>query len=125
MEIYAVRLIFQFIIENDNSKMYEESIRLFHADSSEDAFERANRIAECEEFEYTNVYGNKVHYKFLNSTETFLIHNEIQFKDGDEVFSRIVETENPVNGFFKSCSVEDMYVLRNNDFLLFKEFENK
>lgn len=124
MKNYAVRLLFQFIIENESRKIYEESIRLFYAKSHDEAFEKAEQIAKCESFEYTNVYSQKVTYKLYDLIESFIIYDKMNFADGTEVFSTIFEMKNPsddpIEQRFKSCSVDDLYVLRNDDFLIKK-----
>ena len=108
MERYGIKMIFQFLIENESRILYEESIRLFHANS----FEKAENYAVTLYDEYTNIYGQKVTYKLLDTVESFLMHEEISFEDGAEIFSSIFESEDLFKLRYTRCSVADMYIIR-------------
>lgn len=117
MKIYAVKLLFQYTVENENRRFYEESIRLFHADSPDEAFEKAEKMAAGETDEYVNTDGKKVKYSFYDSVGTFWLFDEPEFEDGTEVYSVYFEMENPeddpIEKRYKCCTAEDMYPLRN------------
>ncbi len=120
MNTYGVKILFQNIIENENRRIYEESVQLFHAESSDEAFEKAEKLARESRFEYTNIYGKKVTYKLYDSIEAFIIYDDISFKDGAEVFSTIFEMKNPSNDpiecRYNACTIEEMLILRNIEF---------
>lgn len=120
MDIYGVRLLMQFVIENESRKFYEESVRLVHAESFDDALKKAEKIAENENLEYTNIQGKKVTFKIYGSVEAFVIYDKISFEDGAEVFSTVFEIndteDDPIKKCFSSCSADDMYILRNIEF---------
>lgn len=120
MNIYAVKLLFQYIIQDEKQSFYEESIRLFHAETPDEAFEKAETMAAGEADEYINTDGKKVRYSFYDSVGTFWLFDEPEFEDGTEVYSVFFEMENPeddpIEKRYKCCSVEDMYPLRNAEF---------
>lgn len=112
MERYGIKMIFQFLIENESRILYVESIRLFHANSFDNAFKKAENYAVTLYDEYTNIYGQKVTYKLLDTVESFLMHEEISFEDGAEIFSSIFESEDLFKLRYTRCSVADMYIIR-------------
>ena len=112
MKRYGIKMIFQFLIENESRILYEESIRLFHANSVDNVFKKAENYAVTLYDEYTNIYGQKVTYKLLDTVESFLMHEEISFEDGAEIFSSIFESEDLLKLRYTRCSVEDMYIIR-------------
>ncbi len=121
MEIYSVKLLLQYTIENESRKIYEESTRLFHAKSYEDAFEKAENYAvSCLSYEYTNIHRQKVKYGFYDVIGAFSLFDDLNFKDGTEVFSVHFELKNsdndPIENRYECCSIDDMYILRNIDF---------
>ena len=92
MERYGIKMIFQFLIENESRILYEESIRLFHANSFDNAFKKAENYAVTLYDEYTNIYGQKVTYKLLNQVPiTFKSNHEpiTLNKEGEEYVQEI------------------------------------
>ena len=75
-------------------------------------FPKAENYAVTLYDEYTNIYGQKVTYKLLDTVESFLMHEEISFEDGAEIFSSIFESEDLFKLRYTRCSVEDMYIIR-------------
>ena len=73
-----------------------------------------------EEWEYINVYAGKVKYRFYENTEAFRLFDELEFEDGLEVFSSYFEMkdpdDDPVDKRYYSCSVQDMYIIRQAEF---------
>lgn len=120
MEIYSVKILFKYEIEDSDRAIYEESLRLFHAESFDDAFDKAKKMAMDEEREYINVYAKKVKYRFYENAEAFWLFDELEFEDGLEVFSTNFELKNPdddpVDKRYYSCSVQDMYIIRQAEF---------
>lgn len=116
MECFSVKILFQFIVEGLPYKFYEESIRLFHAESFDDALEKAESFAEKNNRRYTNIYGRKVEFKLYKVVEAFVIYDNVSFTDSSEVFSAIFKAapsdNEPTEKSLIRCSAEDMYVLR-------------
>lgn len=120
MEIYSVKILFKYEIEDSDRAIYEESLRLFYAESLDEAFDKAKKMAMEEEWEYINVYAEKVKYRFYENTEAFRLFDELEFEDGLEVFSSYFEMkdpdDDPVDKRYYSCSVQDMYIIRQAEF---------
>ncbi len=120
MEIYSVKILFKYEIEDSDRAIYEESLRLFYAESLDEAFDKAKKMAMEEEWEYINVYAEKVKYRFYENTEAFRLFDELEFEDGLEVFSTYFEMkdpdDDPVDKRYYSCSVQDMYIIRQAEF---------
>lgn len=120
MEIYSVKILFKYEIEDSDRAIYEESLRLFYAESLDEAFDKAQKMAMEEEWEYINVYARKVKYRFYENTEAFRLFDELEFEDGLEVFSSYFEMkdpdDDPVDKRYYSCSVQDMYIIRQAEF---------
>lgn len=120
MEIYSVKILFKYEIEDSDRAIYEESLRLFYAESLDEAFDKAKKMAMEEEWEYINVYAEKVKYRFYENTEAFRLFDELEFEDGLEVFSSYFEMkdpdDDPVDKRYYSCSVQDMYIIRQAEY---------
>lgn len=120
MEIYSVKILFKYEIEDSDRAIYEESLRLFYAESLDEAFDKAKKMAMEEEWEYINVYARKVKYRFYENTEAIRLFDELEFEDGLEVFSSYFEMkdpdDDPVDKRYYSCSVQDMYIIRQAEF---------
>jgi len=120
MNIYSVKILFRYSIEESPRALYEESTRLFHAESFEDAHSMAVRMAMREEYEYFNVYARKVRISFYAIADDFWLFDNLDFVDGTEVFSSHFEMKNPdddpLEMRFNRCSLEDMYILRQAQF---------
>ncbi len=120
MEIYGVKIIFQYLIENESRIIYEESVRLFHAESFDGAFDKAEKMAKDEEYEYMNVYAERVKYRFYKNAEAFRLFDKLEFEDGSEVFSTHFEMQDAGDDLIEkrycSCSAEDMYIIRQAEF---------
>lgn len=120
MEIYSVKILFKYEVESSDRVIYEESIRLFHAESFDEASDKAKKIAFDEEREYINVYAKKVNYRFYEIVDDFWLFDELEFEDGTEVFSEYFEMKNsedePIYTRYNSCSVEDLYIIRQAEF---------
>ena len=43
MEIYSVKILFKYEIEDSDRAIYEESLRLFYAESLDEAFDKAKK----------------------------------------------------------------------------------
>ena len=91
MKIYSVKILFRYEIENSNRSIYEESLRLFHAESFDEALDKAKKIAFDEEWEYINVYARQVKYRFYKIASDYWLFDELEFEDGIEVFSEHFE----------------------------------
>lgn len=44
MKIYSVKILFKYEIEDSNRAIYEESLRLFHAESFDEALDKAKKL---------------------------------------------------------------------------------
>ncbi|MCM1226494.1 MAG: DUF4288 domain-containing protein [Clostridium sp.] len=117
LKSYSVKILYQFIIENEKRRFFEESIVLFRAASFDEALEKAEKYAESQNYEYTNTYGVRIYFRFYKALEAFVICDEIIFEDGLEVFSAMYEMNGSgresAEKIFKRCSAEDMYILRS------------
>ena len=107
MNSYGLRMIFKFKIENEARVIYEECIRLFHGDSFDEAFEKAEEMAAKEKMHYINPYLQYVTYEFWGFAYAYLICDDIAFIDGAETFSVYFELEDPhddpIKCRFKTC----------------------
>lgn len=112
MERYGIKMIFQFLIENESRILYEEAYVFFMLIPLIMLLKKAENYAVTLYDEYTNIYGQKVTYKLLDTVESFLMHEEISFEDGAEIFSSIFELEDLFKLRYTRCSVEDMYIIR-------------
>lgn len=98
-DFYAVKIIKQIIIEGepdlsliDNSfnkeedeQLFEESIMLVRAQSTEHAYKVAEKKTTELNEPYQNAYGQQVSWKFIKAVDCYLILNEL--KSGTEVYS--------------------------------------
>lgn len=120
MKIYSVKILFKYDIEGSNRSIYEESLRLFHAESFDEALDKAKKIAFDEEWEYINVYARQVKYRFYKIVSDYWLFDELEFEDGTEVFSEHFEMksseDDPIEKRYNSCSIKDMYIIRQAEF---------
>ena len=97
-EFYGVKIIKQIIVEgepdptlvdefydNDDKQHFEESIMLIRAQSFAHAYKIAEKKAKKDEQPYSNIYGQKVVWKFIEAVDCFSILDEL--KSGAEVYS--------------------------------------
>ena len=86
---YAARLLFESAVEgNTDEPLCEESIRVFKAESPENAFKRATEIGRGADHEYTNELGQAIKWRFVEVIEVQDLC-ETELTDGVEVFSRL------------------------------------
>ncbi len=116
MKTYSVRLLFLYTVENESRRFFEESIRLFCADSFDEAAELAETFAKEENYEYTNMYDKKTTYSFYCITDVFLLSDKPDTENNTEIFSVHFEAESnesPAESRYKSCNADDMKILRH------------
>lgn len=101
LEWYSVKLIYEFIITGEpdpakidedynTDKQYEESIMLVKANSFDHAYSIAEVKAKEKEYEYINLYGEKVNYIFAEAIDCFHLFDE-ELETGTELYSRFLD----------------------------------
>ena len=96
---YAANLLFQseHSTVSDKENLWEESIRLIQADSTDQAMQKAKELGQRSEVSYLGEEADLVKWKFVRVERIFEIDDE-KLKDGTEVFSR----------FLRASEVESM-----------------
>ena len=96
---YAANLLFQseHSTVSDKENLWEESIRLIQADSTDQAMQKAKELGQRSEVCYLGEEADLVKWKFVRVERIFEIDDE-KLKDGTEVFSR----------FLRASEVESM-----------------
>jgi hypothetical protein len=101
LEWYSVKLIYEFIITGEpdpakidedynTNKQYEESIMLVKANSFDHAYSIAEAKAKENEYDYINLYGEKVNYIFAEAIDCFHLFDE-ELETGTELYSRFLD----------------------------------
>lgn len=92
MNWYITKMVFRIICGDGNhTPQFDEQIRLIQAGSSEEAFHKARLMGAKEEEVFFNQQSQLVQWKFINTSELYLLND---FIDGAELYSRIEEKEN-------------------------------
>lgn len=101
LEWYAVKLIYEFITTSDpnpekidedysTDKSYEESIMLVKAQSFDHAYSIAEIKAKENEYDFVNLYDEKVHYRFVDAIDCFHLFDD-ELETGTELYSRFLD----------------------------------
>ncbi|MEY4877147.1 MAG: hypothetical protein RJA07_2524 [Bacteroidota bacterium] len=91
MNWYIAKLIFNIDVNyGNNTKQFDEQLRLVSAKTNTEAYYKAKLIGTNEELDFVNENNTHINWKFIDVAELILL-NEI--KDGMEVYSTTVETE--------------------------------
>lgn len=104
----------------ENYRAYEESILLVKADSFEQAYEIAEKLAKQDQTEYINIYGQRVEKRYYEAIDCYSVGEE-RIKSGLEVYSTFVRSTTQVqpNEFvqtFFPVSTGKQYMLLNQEF---------
>lgn len=92
MNWYIAKMVFRIVCgEGDHTPQFDEQLRLIHAASKEEAFQKAHDMGRQEEETFCNRKQQLVHWQFINVAELLRLSNLI---DGAEVYSRIEERDN-------------------------------
>ncbi|MDJ1504038.1 DUF4288 domain-containing protein [Xanthocytophaga agilis] len=143
MKWYGVKLVYVFTIQGlpivelidknyiENYRGYEESIVIIKAQSFDEAYELAEKVARKNESDHTNIYGQRVEKRYLESLDCFWIFEE-RIKSGMEVYSQMidsttqVETEDFLDTTFPMNSLSGQHsMLLNVEFSGRKEIVDK
>ncbi|MBC7850709.1 MAG: DUF4288 domain-containing protein [Chitinophagaceae bacterium] len=89
MNWYLTKIVFNIAAEN-NSRQFDEQLRLVAAESKEEAFLKARTIGLREEDSFYNDKMKEVKWEFINVSEIIAIN---KLEDGTELYSRIHETD--------------------------------
>lgn len=93
MNWYLTKMVFRIICGDGNhTPQFDEQLRLINAGSKEEAFHRAQVMGMKEEEMFFNNNLQLVQWQFISVSELYLLDG---LKDGAELYSRIVEKENP------------------------------
>lgn len=95
---YSVKLLFEAKITGepnpltiddayDESKIYEERLYLIHADSFEEAYEKAEGEAKDSETKHFNPYGELVEWVYVQPLDCFHLFDD-EIRDKTEIYSR-------------------------------------
>lgn len=97
---YAVVLLFESTISGEPNKdkidehysnkckLYEEQIIVIRAQSSDQAYNKAEKEAKKSEMEYKNPYDQLVRCKFVNSLNCQCLFDD-EIRSGTEIYSRL------------------------------------
>lgn len=90
MTWYGVRIILRSTIDGvaSDSGLFEESFRVIHAASANEAAEKSESVGRECAHEYPNEFGQLVRWDFVRVSEVQELDNN-ELSSGDEVFSRL------------------------------------
>jgi hypothetical protein len=92
MNWYLTKIVYRIICgQGNHTPQFDEQLRLIQAETTEEAFEKANVLGEKEEDKFFNEDQKLVQWKFINVAELYKLSGLL---DGAELYSRIQETEN-------------------------------
>lgn len=93
---YVAKLILQCRVGDDDSGPWtcDEQIRVINATDDDQAYEKALRIGKGQEHNYQNVYSEIVRWSFIGLNDLERLDEDV-IKDGTEITSRLLKTENP------------------------------
>jgi hypothetical protein len=87
---HSVEALFRCdVYDEADNILYEKNIFLIDVDDTQDASEKAGRVALSLEHQYKNSEGNEVSWRFVKVLEIQDI-NEKELFDGVEVFSHLL-----------------------------------
>ena len=91
MNWYLAKIVYRIICgDGDHAAQFDEQLRLIHAGSKEDAFNKAQQFGKKEEEKFYNLKEELVQWQFINVSELYKIGEMI---DGAELYSRIEEKD--------------------------------
>jgi hypothetical protein len=119
MNWFIAKISFQIITSNESgSGQFEEQLRLLNAATMAEAYRKALEIGRQEEESFLNMHSRPVLWKFTGITDLKEIND---LKDGAEIFSTILETENSADYLqiaaqrhqmvAERCSRENLYAI--------------
>ena len=112
MNWYMAKIVFRIICgEGDHKAQFDEQLRLIHAESASEAFDKAAAIAMDEEEVFVNNNRKLVQWKFINVSELHKINALI---DGAELYSRIQESDN-ANLYMENIHKRAAYLKANTE----------
>lgn len=92
MNWYLAKLVFRIICgDGHHTPQFDEQLRLISADSTEEAFNKAQQTGRQEQETFYNHKQQLVQWQFINVSELYRISELI---DGAELYSRIEEKDN-------------------------------
>ena len=91
MNKYIAKLIFNIVIDTDNTQ-FDEQIRIIEAQSIEDAFLKARAFGKKEETSFLNANAQQVSWNFVDVTELYSLR---EFNDGEQIYSLTHEADHP------------------------------
>ena len=88
---YIAKIVYQILISNEKeAAQFEEQLRLIHADTHQEALEKAIAIGEQEEVLFYNYHDQPVYWKFLDVSELQPVK---QLNDGLQLYSHLEQPE--------------------------------
>ena len=126
---FGVKLLYRYRVEGKPDPLlidenfiedylaYEESIMLVEATSFDDAYKLAETRAEETEFEYENIYRQKVFKEYFDAIDCFFVGDELP-GNGTEIYSNLIEVNTKVNSekyldYIFPVSADKKYMLLN------------
>ncbi|MDP9040714.1 MAG: DUF4288 domain-containing protein [Bacteroidota bacterium] len=92
MSWYLSKIVYRIICgQGNHTAQFDEQLRLIHAESSQEAFDKAIALGQKEEDKFYNEDQKLVQWKFVNVSELYKLSGLL---DGAELYSRIQETDN-------------------------------
>lgn len=92
MNWYLAKMVFRIVCgDGDHLAQFDEQLRLIHATSKEEAFEKAQSLGLKEEEVFFNQQQQLVCWQFISVSELYQLKDLI---DGAELYSRIEERDN-------------------------------
>lgn len=80
---------------DDSVNTFEESVMVVYAQSFDHAYKIAEQKAKEEKQPHTNIYDQKVLWKFIEAVDCYQIAED-KLESGTEVFSALYETEKDI-----------------------------
>ncbi len=95
MNWYLAKMVFRIICgDGDHTAQFDEQLRLIHAHTKEEAFDKAQLIGVKDEEIFFNQQQKLVQWRFISVSELYQLKELI---DGAELYSRIEEHDNAEN----------------------------
>ena len=95
MNWYMAKIVFRILCgEGNHTPQFDEQLRLIHAASEEEAFEKAQSIGLSSQDSFLNEKKQLVQWQFINIPELYKL---MSLADGAEMYSRVMEADHANN----------------------------
>ena len=95
--LFVARIILESVHPDEPShgpddKLFEDRIILIHAQSEDEARQKAKHFGKAAEHEYRNMYGNRVQWTFRGVLDILDVLDDVS-QDGSEVYYAFIDEE--------------------------------